>query len=509
MSGKKDDIRSQRSAAIADKKRRLEELKARRNTRLQADASTSTGSSAGGSTGTSTGASTAVSASKSGNLDEYIDGLLNSALPAGMTMTPFSAPSSASVSSANTAATNATAATEATSITGAGTSTAMSTGTSIGGGTSSQTTTADAAEEVHQPQIETFEMCTQTNENDFPEQDEVDDDDEDEVDDDEDNDDKENKKLKGATKKEENNESTNNENDNDDNIKQTTIEPKLLNEEEVSDAISSTKFTSFFNSASKKVERLLGSSILSDLLVDDVMYYTDLQSKRNNNNNNSSSGNSSSSPHSLITAQVTFEYPKWTQGRDVTSIDWSPHHRGEVMLASYHIPNNTNHNSISTAISSILPNATPSSSLLPKSRSEITQADGLNIVWNLTMPNRPEHILTCGSPVLESKFHPTEGNLVVGACYSGQVVVWDVRSGRLPVQRSSLNLLGNSGGGGHVHPVVGMEALDGGVRYVMPCYALSCHVILLCLLFGCSSIINLTVFFHIFMFVGWICHCSI
>lgn len=57
-------------------------------------------------------------------------------------------------------------------------------------------------------------------------------------------------------------------------------------------------------------------------------------------------------------------------------------------------------------------------------------------------------------------------------------MVWDVRSGRLPVQRSSLNIFGSGSGagasgsgsggknvvtGGHVHPVVGMELLDGGV----------------------------------------------
>mmetsp|Transcript_24493 Transcript_24493/g.36563 ORF Transcript_24493/g.36563 Transcript_24493/m.36563 type:complete len:122 (-) Transcript_24493:61-426(-) len=74
----------------------------------------------------------------------------------------------------------------------------------------------------------------------------------------------------------------------------------------------------------------------------------------------------------------------------------------------------------STAISSIAPNATPSSSLLPKSKSEITTADGLNIIWNLTMPNCSEHILTCGLPLLESKFHPTEGRVGI-VCHGCQI----------------------------------------------------------------------------------------
>ena len=91
------------------------------------------------------------------------------------------------------------------------------------------------------------------------------------------------------------------------------------------------------------------------------------------------------------------------------------------------------------------------------------------------MPSRPEHVFTCGSPVLSAKFHPTEPTLVIGACYSGQLVIWDVRNGRLPVQRSNLNTTlvndvssgGSSGnkGLGHVHPVVGMEILENGVSF--------------------------------------------
>ena len=48
-----------------------------------------------------------------------------------------------------------------------------------------------------------------------------------------------------------------------------------------------------------------------------------------------------------------------------------------------------------------------------------------------------------------SKFHP---NFVIGGTYSGQIVLWDVRSGkRTPVQRS---LLSSSG---HTHPIYCLE----------------------------------------------------
>ena len=52
-----------------------------------------------------------------------------------------------------------------------------------------------------------------------------------------------------------------------------------------------------------------------------------------------------------------------------------------------------------------------------------------------------------------------------------QLVVWDVRSGRLPVQKSAWNLLGGRDTGtgtssnvnvcqSHVHPIIGLESVD-------------------------------------------------
>jgi len=449
MSGKKEQ-RSERSAALAEKKRRLEELKARRSTRSaqqQTDASTS---------------SSAVTASETGNLDEYIDGLLNSSPPvvSGVSVSVGGLAPQQQVSATDTMV-------EAIPVTATASSSASVSkfpeasvsvlDHNIGPITVAATLDQSVGAMKH---VETFAISTQTDDDDFPLKDDNGDNektrkDKDDKDatknDDDDNDDND------ATKKDIHN-------DNEEtNQKETMKEPKLLNEVEVNDKVSSKEFSHFFNSASKKVERLLGASILSDLLVDDMLYYTDKQSKRD------ASTAAQKSQHSLVSAQVSFEYPKWTNGRHVTSIDWSTHHRGEVMLASYHMPLSTNSSNGSTAVTSIAPNSTPSSSLLPRSRAEMTNADGLSIIWNLTMPSRPEHIFTCGSPVLNAKFHPTEASLVVGACYSGQVVVWDVRNGRLPVQRSSLNLLGGSitsGVGGHIHPVVGMEVLDGGSGFV-------------------------------------------
>ena len=407
------ELKAKRASAIEEKRRRLEELKARRNQR-----------SLGSGSNTS---SSAVSASKSGNLDEYIDDLLNSAPPV--------VPTSPARPVVNDAA------------------------TSVANPLRSATRKVSKIDQMNQKSIqfasppasnispaspvkkvETFVMSTQTEEDDFPMLLDS-------------SDGNKGTSLNKSTDMQLSMEEE--EKEKEDKKVNDGKEPTLLTEEEVNVALSSPSFSNFFNSASKKVERLLGAPLLSELLVDDSIYYADKESKRD------ASTSTRDKEHSLITAQVSFQFPKWTADRDITSLDWSPHHRGEIMLASYHMPSSAKSSTGSTALSAVAPNGTSAASLMPRSKTEMTGADGLTILWNLAMPSRPEHIFTCGSPVLNAKFHPTEGALVVGACYSGQVVVWDVRSGRLPVQRSTWNLLGgNSGAGGHVHPIVGLEALD-------------------------------------------------
>lgn len=93
-----------------------------------------------------------------------------------------------------------------------------------------------------------------------------------------------------------------------------------------------------------------------------------------------------------------------------------------------------------------------------------TASDGLVLVWNLAMTNRPEHIFTCWSPVVACKFHPSEPHLVLGACQSGQIVLWDIRSGRLPIQKSSLGFAtGGSASKAHSYPITALEFIDSGV----------------------------------------------
>jgi dynein intermediate chain len=233
---------------------------------------------------------------------------------------------------------------------------------------------------------------------------------------------------------------------------ETEKPPKILTSEEVYKEVASEPFSSFINTASKKVERMLGTPILGDLLVDYV-----------GEKDNEKAATKDASDKFIDSRQL-YEAPKWTSTRDVTDLDWSPLHR-ELLLSTYQMPTLSSSIKGSAAVSAVAPHDTLSSSLTP--RSGELQSDGLAVVWNLSMPNRPEHIFTCGSPVTSGRFHATDSTLVIGGCQSGQLVVWDVRSGRLPVQKSALTTVIGGNAKGHTHPIQIMEITEGGVSCIM------------------------------------------
>lgn len=393
-----DDARSQRAAALEEKKRRLEELKARRSRRA-ADASEQP-----------------AKATTTANLDEYIDGLLKSPTPA-PTLLEEKEAISKSEASVEATTTTVEAATKAPSNAVHETDNVV----------------AVAAPPAAPPakKVETFTIATQTEEDDFPpgsEQDE-----------------EETPEMNGEAKQAAD---TVSDTANDDDEK--TVEPKVLTAEEMEEQFASAPFSSFLNITSKKVERLLGEPVLADLFVNYVGETDSLETAEK-----------VSDGSKFVSAREVYECAKWTATRDVTDMDWSPLHR-ELMLSSYHMPSSSSSSTLgSAALAAISPDDTPSSSLAP--RSGELQSDGLALVWSLAMPSRPEHIFTCGSPVLAARFHPTEAPLVIGGCQSGQLVVWDIRAGRLPVQRSSMTTMVSSKG--HAHPICAMEIVEGGVSF--------------------------------------------
>jgi dynein intermediate chain len=387
-----DEARTQRAAALEEKKRRLEELKARRNRR---------------------DTEPAVAKPTSANLDEYIDGLLKTSAPLPPLKEEPDQPTPAAEAAAQPQ------------------ESARKTPKEQTGDNVIAVATAPAPPPVIQ--VEKFTIATQTEEDDFPpgsEQDE-----------------EETPEVNGKQPE------TFDAQDGKELKEELTAEPKILTEEEMEEQVSTAPFSSFLNNASKKVERMLGTPVLADLLVNYVGETDGMDATEK-----------PSDGSRYVSAREVYQCAKWTATRDVTDMDWSPLHR-ELMLSSYHMPSSSTLSYGSAALSAVSPDDTPSASLAP--RSGELQSDGLALVWSLAMPSRPEHIFTCGSPVLTARFHPTEAPLVIGGCQSGQLVVWDVRAGRLPVQRSSMTTMVSSKG--HVHPICSMEIVEGGVSQLSSC----------------------------------------
>lgn len=387
-----DAARAQRQKALADKKRRLEELKARRSQR-----------------GTQTTAREAATAKVEAvkNLDAYIDGLLKSpAAPSAAAQTNAAQPVASSPAVVN------------------GGSKVPSTPAKV-----EATVTPEPVLPVIK--VETFEMGTQCNDDEFPPPSDHD------------------QEEQEAEEADEQVQDSNQEIMPQD--EEVQEEAKTLTAEEVEKELASETFSSFLNIASKKVERVLNSAGLADLLVD------------YDGESNGAKRSRTSDGSKFLASRQVYECPQWTANRDVTDMDWSPLHT-ELMLCGYHMSATSpslGQPKGSTAVKNVSPDDSPSASLAP--RTGELMSDGLALVWNLAMPNRPEHIFTCGSPVTTVRFHPTESNLIIGGCQSGQVVVWDVRAGRMPVQKSSLVTTSSGNSKGHTHPICAMQIVEGGV----------------------------------------------
>jgi len=265
-----------------------------------------------------------VIASKSGNLDDYIDGLLNSPPPI------VAPPDAGPVISTDDAGAGA----------GAGVGVGVSVG--VGGGGAgiaagdqvivagdnegSSISTHDkfrlVEPEAAGPKVETFAMSTQTEEDHFPIQKNESDDDDDANKDDDDEDEHKN-----------NDEEEDKENKENVSVASSFLpEPKLLSPDQVNKEVANKQFSTFFTSASKKVERLLGANILSDLLVDDSTY-----SKPSDNSTQTTT--TKLTPHkkekNTHSSQHTYPSPSHDGHKDATSHP-STSHRTTVANSCSH-----------------------------------------------------------------------------------------------------------------------------------------------------------------------------
>lgn len=187
-------------------------------------------------------------------------------------------------------------------------------------------------------------------------------------------------------------------------VEEKQPEIRELSEEEKHKIVISEKFLRFFDRSSRIIERALYAD--SDILID----YAGKEGEEKEGDDKS--GNK-------LSLNRFFFDERWSKSRTATCLDWSTQYP-ELMVASYDNNEDSPHD-----------------------------PDGVALVWNMKFKKTtPEYIFHCQSPVMSAtfaKFHPS---LIIGGTYSGQIVLWDIRSNkRTPVQRSPLSSIA------HTHPV--------------------------------------------------------
>ncbi|KAI7829174.1 WD40-repeat-containing domain protein [Kickxella alabastrina] len=81
------------------------------------------------------------------------------------------------------------------------------------------------------------------------------------------------------------------------------------------------------------------------------------------------------------------------------------------------------------------------------------EPDGVVAVWNAHSRARPEFVFHAPSDVLQVAFSDFDAHLLVGAAYSGQLLLWDTRAKAQPVLRTPLTAAG------HTHPVYALKVV--------------------------------------------------
>eukprot|EP00048_Salpingoeca_helianthica_P015098 m.225045 g.225045 ORF g.225045 m.225045 type:complete len:597 (-) comp16604_c0_seq1:186-1976(-) len=176
--------------------------------------------------------------------------------------------------------------------------------------------------------------------------------------------------------------------------------PTIMPIEKANDILNSPEFLQFFDRSTKLVERTLNEKY--DVAIDYAA--TD---------NEEDEGLTSES----VRQSAEFYHTHWSANRAVTALDWSPKFP-ELLAVAY-------------SANDEAPN----------------EPEGVVLVWNTHLKDRPEFIFECQSHVLSCCFSPWQPNVIIGGTYSGQVVLWDNRAKRTPVQRSALTAKT------HTHPV--------------------------------------------------------
>eukprot|EP01087_Luapelamoeba_hula_P012597 TRINITY_DN3517_c0_g1_i1.p1 TRINITY_DN3517_c0_g1~~TRINITY_DN3517_c0_g1_i1.p1 ORF type:complete len:641 (+),score=89.71 TRINITY_DN3517_c0_g1_i1:111-2033(+) len=192
--------------------------------------------------------------------------------------------------------------------------------------------------------------------------------------------------------------------------KNEPVPVRELNASEKKEVMQRPEFLQFFGRAARILERAISVGSKFDVVTN---YAQD-------DNAGSKADNSRE-----VALQATLFDERWSKHRSITSVSWSPKH-SELVAVSYSGNETGSHD-----------------------------PDGVVAVWSTqNLLNRPEYVFQCQSTVMSvvmPEYHPT---LVIGGTYSGQIVIWDMRSSSLtPVLRTPLSSIG------HTHPVYCLDVV--------------------------------------------------
>lgn len=198
-------------------------------------------------------------------------------------------------------------------------------------------------------------------------------------------------------------------------ISQLSLPPKQLSAEEKAEIVSSEKFKTFLEQNARIVERTLGEADVFDVLID-----------------YSAAGDKMYGAHRGAELVIKKQFQAAaTRDRPTMDIQWSPHNP-ELFLTAY--GSKTSKGGLQHAVTY-----------------DNTDPEGILAIWSLADKDKPEYVFHAPSSLLSAKFHPYDSHLVVGGTYSGQILLWDLRTKLLPVQRTPL------ASAGHTHPVYSLS----------------------------------------------------
>lgn len=186
-------------------------------------------------------------------------------------------------------------------------------------------------------------------------------------------------------------------------------ELRIMSPDEVQAIFGQPDFADFVEHSSKMIERALTDSY--DFLKD----YTRVDG----------TGPDATTESRSVKQTRAFYDDKLCKGRTITGLNWSVQHP-ELVVASYSRSGTGTH---------------------------ADSPDGLVLVWNLHLLDRPEFIFHAQTDVLSVAFSPFHPNIVIGGTYSGQILIWDTRAKQLPVLKSPLSAAG------HTHPVYSLQVV--------------------------------------------------